>query len=77
MNKADLESFLGLIIFIGNICIGSQIPLPVCMEKEDLFQKLKEAITEAPLLVFPNEGDGFVLYTDASEKAIGTYFLQV
>ena len=37
-------------------------------EEEDLFQKLKEAITEAPLLVYPTEVGGFVLDTDASEE---------
>ena len=46
-------------------------------EEEDSFQKLKEAITEAPLLVYPKEGGGFVLDTDASDKAIVAVLSQV
>ena len=46
-------------------------------EEEDSFQKLKEAITEAPLLVYPKEGGGFVLDTDASDKAIAAVLSQV
>ena len=46
-------------------------------EEEDSFQKLKEAITEAPLLVYPQEGGEFVLDTDASDKAIGAVLSQV
>ena len=39
-------------------------------EEEDSLKKLKEAITEAPLLVYPKEGRGFVLDTDTSDKDI-------
>ena len=46
-------------------------------EEEDSFQKLKEAITEAPLLIYLKEGGGFVLDTDASDKAIGAVLSQV
>ena len=46
-------------------------------EEEDSFQKFKEAITAAPLLVYPKEGGGFVLDTDASDKAIGVVLSQV
>ena len=46
-------------------------------EEEDSFQKLKEAITDAPLLVYPKEGGGFVLDTYASDKAIGAVLSQV
>ena len=46
-------------------------------EEEDSFRKLNEAIMEAPLLVCPKEGGGFVLDTDASDKAIGAVLSQV
>ena len=46
-------------------------------KEEDSFQKLKEAITEAPLVVYPKEGGGFVLDTDASDKAYGAVLSQV
>ena len=46
-------------------------------KEDDSFQKFKEAITKAPLLVYPKEGGGFVLDTDASDKAIGAVLSQV
>ena len=39
--------------------IGAKVKFDRCEEEEDSFQK--EAITEAPLLVFLKEGGGFVL----------------
>ena len=47
------------------------------MKRRNSLKKLKEAITEAPLLVYPKEGGGFVLDTDASDKAIGVVLSQV
>ena len=46
-------------------------------EEEDSFPKLKEPITEVPVLVFLKEGGGFVLNTDSSKKAIGIVLSQV
>ena len=43
-------------------------------EEED---SLKKTITEAPLLVYPKEGGGFVLDTDASDTAVGAVLSQV
>ena len=56
---------------------GAKVKFDWGKEEEDSFQKLKEAITEAPLLVYPKEGGGFVLDTDASDKAIGAVLSQV
>ena len=56
---------------------GAKVKFDWGEEEEDSFQKLKEAITEAPLLVYPREGGGFVLDTDASDKAIGAVLSQV
>ena len=53
---------------------GARVKFDWGEEEED---SLKEAITEAPLLVYPKEGGGFVLDTDASDKAIGAVLSQV
>ena len=89
-NKTELESFLGLINFYRKhldrfadtaACLyrltGAKVKFDWGEEEEDSFQKLKEAITEAPLLVYLQEGGGFVLDTDASDDAIGAVLSQV
>ena len=89
-NKTELESFLGLINFYRDhldrfsdtaVCLyrlrGGKVKFDWGEEEEDSFQKLKEAITETPLLVYPKEGGGFVLDMDASDKAIGAVLSQV
>ena len=48
---------------------GAEVKFDWGEEVEDSFQKLKKAIIEAPLLVFPKKGGGFVLDTDVSDKA--------
>ena len=57
--------------------MGAKVKYDWGEEEEDSFQKLMEAIMEAPHLVFLKEGGGFVLDTDASDKAIGTDLSQV
>ena len=67
-NKTELESFLGLINLYREhldrfadtaACLyrltGAKVKFDGGEEEEDSFQKLKEAITEAPLLVYPME----------------------
>ena len=46
-------------------------------EHELAFKSLKQKLTEAPLLVYPNRTDLFILDTDASKTAIGAELLQV
>ena len=89
-NKTELESFLGLINLYREhldrfadtaACLyrltGAKVKFDWGDEEEDSFYKLKEDITEAPLLVYPKDGGGFVLDTDASDKAIGAVLSQV
>ena len=89
-NKTEWETFLGLIILYRKhldrfadtaACLyrltGAKVKFDWGEEEEDSFQKLKEAITEAPLLVYAKEGGQFVLDTDASDKAIGPIFSQL
>ena len=89
-NTKELEAFLGLIHFYREhldqfadtaACLyrltGARVKFDWGEEEEDSLKKFKEAITEAPMLVYPNEGGGFVLDTDASDKAIGAVLSQV
>ena len=40
------------------------------------FQKLKTLLTTAPILTLPMEGEGFVVYFDASRIGLGCVFMQ-
>ena len=68
-NKTELEAFLGLINLYREhldrfadtaACLyrltGARVKFDWGEEEEDSLKKLKEAITEAPLLVYPKEG---------------------
>ena len=46
-------------------------------ECEETLEKLKKAITEAPVLAFPDQELPFKLYADASAEAIGAVLTQV
>ena len=46
-------------------------------EKERAFQQIKKALTEAPVLAWPNRHDTFILDTDASDVAIGAVVSQL
>ena len=45
-------------------------------ESQLAFQKLKDALTSAPILTYPREGHPFILDTDASNKAVGAVLSQ-
>ena len=83
-NVKQLRSFLGLANFYRRFVPGyAQIatPLNKLLKKdaryewkeacEEAFQKLKKALTSAPLLGHPNLAKEFILRTDASADAIG------
>ena len=46
-------------------------------DAEDSFQSLKESLTTAPVLAYPQLGQQFVLDTDASEHSVGGVLSQV
>ena len=46
-------------------------------EANGAFVDLKRALTEAPLLSYPNPDDSFILDTDASSHAVGAVLLQL
>ena len=65
-------------------CAGIKIPplapnLPPfkwTAEHQDSFNKLKEALTSAPVLAYPNYEKPFILETDASLEGLGTVLSQ-
>jgi len=44
---------------------------------EEGFQELKRALVSSPILAMPNDGDPFVLDTDACDVSIGAVLSQV
>ena len=46
-------------------------------EQERAFDELRQKLTEAPVLTYPNSDDQFILDKDASNHADGTELLQV
>ena len=50
---------------------GGETAVQLGEEEQTAFEEPKKGLTEAPVLVYPREGGGFILDTDASDKAIG------
>ena len=87
--KRDVQSFIGVLNFHrGHIPKFALVAKPLydvmgpsttfCWgtEQEKAFDALRQKLMEAPVLAYPNS-DVFILYTDASNHAIGAELLQV
>ncbi len=85
----NVRSFLGLAgyyrPFIKNFAaranpltqlLKKDTPFHWGSEQEGSFQDLKHAFTHAPVLVFPNSDDPFVIFTDASGVRRGAVLMQ-
>jgi hypothetical protein len=88
-NKKDMQSFLGKINFVRRfISDFAQIVNPLqemikkdanfkwSKERKEAFDKIKEAIAEAPTLRSPNFDNEFILYTFASDHSIASVLTQ-
>jgi len=89
VKSRDIKSFLGLAgyyrKFINDFSLIAK-PLTELLQKdtewswtekqEESFQKLKEALTKAPLLQYPDFTQPFIVTTDASGYAIGAILSQ-
>lgn len=89
-NTKEVKSFLGLASyyrkFIKNF---ASIAHPLTSltkndatfvwnkEQEETFQMLKEKLTKAPILSYPDMGKEFILFTDASDYGIGAVLSQI
>ena len=43
---------------------------------EGAFQELKKRLTSAPILIIPEQGQGYSVYCDASKKGLGCVLMQ-
>lgn len=89
-NAKQVRSFLGLASYYRKFVKGfADIARPlhkICEKKakfawnkdcNDAFQKLKDAMTSAPILAYPKcDGGRFILDTDASDLAVGAVLSQ-
>ena len=88
--KRDVQSFIGALNFhrvhipkfalvakpLYDI-IGPSDTFRWGTEQDKAFDELKQKLMEAPVLAYPNSEELFILYTDASNHAIGAELLQV
>ena len=85
----EIKSFLGLAGYYRRFIEGfSKIALPMTRltqkgqvflwdsKCEESFQKLKERLTTAPVLILPNPNEPFVVYCDASKQGLGGVLMQ-
>ena len=43
---------------------------------EEAFQELKRRLTSAPILIFPERGQGYTVYCDGSRAGLGCVLMQ-
>jgi hypothetical protein len=85
----EVQRFLGLTNYYRRFIPGySSVSKPMTdltkkgqpfqwnLDQEEAFNKLKVAVTTAPLLRYPNTKEPFLMDTDASEFAIGAVLIQ-
>lgn len=56
--------------------MGKEVPFLSDEHTERAFNKLKEALTTAPVLALPQPGKPYVVYTDASRVGLGCVLMQ-
>ncbi|KAK8708585.1 hypothetical protein V6N13_059623 [Hibiscus sabdariffa] len=88
-NVDEVRSFLGLAGYYRRFVKGfSSIALPLTKllrkdqpfewseERQQSFDQLKQALTHAPVLVQPEPGKEFIVYSDASHSGLGCVLMQ-
>lgn len=55
---------------------GNSVVLARCSVRSKMFSKIKELVTEAPLLRYYDPADELTLQSDASDKGLGAALLQ-
>ncbi|KAA3484599.1 polyprotein [Gossypium australe] len=78
-NVFEVKSFLGLadyyIRFVKGISMIAT-PMTRLSQKDVNFEKLKALLTKAPILVQPEQGKEFIIYSDASLNGLGCVLMQ-
>ncbi|KAG8489111.1 hypothetical protein CXB51_017135 [Gossypium anomalum] len=85
----EIRSFLGLAGYYRRFVEGFSVlaaPLTKLIKKgapfvwtnkqQEAFEKLKEVLTEAPVLIQPESGKDFTVYSDASHVGLGCVLMQ-
>ena len=88
-NVTEVRSFLGLAGYYRRFVEGfSKLAMPMTRltkkgekflwtpECEIVFHTLKEKLTTAPVLIIPNSGEEYEVYTDASLRGLGCVLMQ-
>ena len=88
-NVSEVRSFLSLVGYYRKFVEGfSKIAAPLTkLTRKDVkydwvegcqqsFEELKDRLTSAPILAFPNRRNGFVVYSDASRQGLGCVLMQ-
>lgn len=89
-NLKELRSFLGLASYYRKFVpafaeharalqalVKKNAPFIWRPECEEAFNKLKQALIEAPVLAYPQQNEQFILDTDASKESIGAVLSQI
>ncbi|KAE8667867.1 Detected protein of unknown function [Hibiscus syriacus] len=88
-NVSEIRSFLGLAGYYRHFVEGFSIiasPLTKLLRKnmlfdwgeaqQERFEKLKAVLTQAPVLIQPESGKDFTVYSDASHSGLGCVLMQ-
>ncbi|KAA3487789.1 DNA/RNA polymerase superfamily protein [Gossypium australe] len=77
-NVSEVQSFLGLAGYYRRFLKGfSMIATPMTrLLQKDSFEQLKALLTEAPVLVQPELGKEFVIFSDVSLNGLGCVLMQ-
>ena len=88
-NVEEIRSFLGLVGFYRsfikdfsriaaplNRLLSKSVPFEWGKEQQDAYTSLRDRLTDAPILAFPDFTQPFTLYTDASDYAVGAALMQ-
>ena len=88
-SPTELKSFLGLCSYYRRFIphfsdiahplhqCATTVPFCWTTESENVFQRLKMSLTQAPILTYPDPSAMFILDTDASGTGIGAVLSQV
>ena len=72
-----MQGFADVVKPLYKLTEQSNRPFQWTSESDEAFQRLKEAMTHAPVLAYPTSEDPFVLDTDASNQGIGAVLSQL